>query len=297
MNDRLAKVDPGGLAQVDVISALPAIFELSRKLIEAKGFLPQHFKSEGEVAAAIIAGRELGLPPMLALRSLYVVKGKVGLDASLQLALCKRAGIKHAWIQDGSDRKRAVLRLERSGEAPYEQSFTVEEAEHMGLMSNPVWRTSTPAMLRARCVSAGVRAYCPDVVSGVYVQDEIDNMIVDAQPVNDNEYARSPALNTNEPAMTVEAIPQNEIAPVIKAPTVGEEYASLIEALPLIVDRHGLSVWHEEFNKLSPQITQMLRSRGWAAWGRRCAALNLDPQALSDETKAARKEPVEEIIP
>jgi hypothetical protein len=262
--------------------------------LDARGFIPAHYKTEGEVAAAIIVGRELGLPPMLALRSLYVINGKVGLDASLQLALMKRAGIKHRWLEDGSDRKRAILRLDHNGET-HTQTFTYEEAEAMGLFKNAVWRTSTPAMLRARCVSAAGKAFCPDIVTGVYVEDEIDNMVV-----NDNNYAAPVATNDNtysEPAQAttvVDAPPASAAPAQARAVRKGNPaYESIMSAIE-VLGQDGLAAWHDELDAMEG-ITPAQRSSAWKAWGERCKKFNVDPQALSQQIRATQAS--NEVIP
>lgn len=175
MGGAMARRDESELS-VSVAAELPAIFQLAKALTQARGFIPSYLKSEGEIAAVILAGRELGLPPMTSLRSVFLVNGKVGLDASMQLALMKRAGIRHEWLADGSDCKFARLKVERNGEAPYEQVYSIDDAKRAGLAGNGSWQKHTPAMLRARCVSAAARAYAPDVLSGVYAPDEIDEM-------------------------------------------------------------------------------------------------------------------------
>jgi hypothetical protein len=295
--DKLARAERGALAgDDDIVQALPAIFELSEKLLEARGFIPTHYKTSGEVAAAIIAGRELGLPPMLALRSLYVINGKVGLDASLQLALMKRAGIKHRWLADGSDRQRACLRLEHNGEW-HEQAFTYQEAEAMGLLKNAVWRTSTAAMLRARCVSAAGKAFCPDIVTGVYVEDEIDNMAT-----NDNTYSTPLSVNDNsysepEQAPTVVDAPPASAAPAQARPVRkgNPAYDGLMSAIT-VIGKDGLAPWHEELDALQG-ITSAQRTNAWNAWGERCKDFKLEPQAFSNQIRATRASNVDEVIP
>jgi len=163
-----------GIAQVNVSDELPAIFTLAKALTKAQGFLPSHLKNEGEIAAVVLAGRELGIPPMASIRGIKLVKGNVTLDASLQLGCMMRAGCKVTWLDDGTGGT-ARLRLERPGQAAHEQVFSMEMAQRAGLAGGDNWRKYPAAMLRARCVSAAGKAYCPDILAGVYVPGEIDD--------------------------------------------------------------------------------------------------------------------------
>lgn len=148
-----------------------AMMAMAKQLMQARGFLPQHLQNEGQVLATILAGRELGLPPMASLRSIYLINGKVGLAADIQLALMKKAGIKHTWEE--TSEKRAALKLERSGDAPHVQAFTLDDAKRAGLTGGN-WQKHPAAMLRARCVSAAAKAYAPDVLAGVYDPEELE---------------------------------------------------------------------------------------------------------------------------
>lgn len=117
------------------------------------------------------AGVELGIPPMNATRILRLIKGRITTSPEAMLSLAGKAGIRHEWAETTD--KAATLRLSREGYAPHEHSFTIEDAKRAGLLSGDQWRKYPPAMLRARCVSAAVRAYCPDVISGIYTPEEV----------------------------------------------------------------------------------------------------------------------------
>ncbi len=157
-------------AGLDLVGDLASIIEMAKYLHTAKGLLPESLKTTGEIMAVILAGRERGLPPMHSLRALHVVKGKVGASAELMLSLAAKAGVRHEWIT--SDNKAAVIELVRDGYKPYRQSFTMEDAKTAQLGGGN-WQKYAPAMLRARAISAAIRAYCPHVLSGVYSEDEI----------------------------------------------------------------------------------------------------------------------------
>lgn len=171
MSDALVRIE-----QVDIASELPAIFKLSEALAGASGFIPAHLRTPGEIAAVVLAGRELGLQPMVSLRSLSMIKGKVVLAADVMLGLMIRSGVKVEWLADGSAAQGniAKLKLFRPGHEPYTSAFSIEDAQRAGLASNDNYRKHQGAMLRARAVSAGARAYCPDVLSGCYVPGELE---------------------------------------------------------------------------------------------------------------------------
>lgn len=144
---------------------------------DARSMLPQSIRTPGEALAVIMAGQELGLPPMTALREVVLIKGKVTLSAQLMLAMMKRGGVRHTW--EHTDAKGATLTLQRGEDAPFTSSFTIEDAQRAGIASH-MYKKWPAAMLRARCISAAARAYCPDLLMGVYVHGELD----DPEPID-----------------------------------------------------------------------------------------------------------------
>lgn len=180
MGDALMK--PGVAAVSVQLTSVNDVFRLAEALAGAKGFVPSHLLGNpGGIAAAILTGAELGMQPMEAMRSLHIVEGKPTMAADVMLARAIRAGIKHKW--EKSDATEAVLKLERAGFEPYYQRWTLDDAKAAGLVGKGNWSKYSAAMLRARCISAGLRAYCPDVLgSQVYAHGELDDEPANAPP-------------------------------------------------------------------------------------------------------------------
>lgn len=186
---------------------LPQIFQLAKALSTAGGFMPRHIRNEGELVAVILAGSELGLPPMTSLRSIHLVEGRVVLAADTQLALMARAGISYEWTADGRSGT-AQLRLKRPNMPPHVQTYSIDDAKQAGLAGKDNWRKHPAAMLRARCVSGAAKAYAPDVLSGVYIQDEVEEFqaaqtkpaqtaTVDAEFVDEHGEVHGAHINVN----------------------------------------------------------------------------------------------------
>lgn len=160
--------DLGGL---DMVPDLASVLNLATVLGDAAGFLPAWIKTKGQAVAVLLAGRELGIPPMRAFRVLHMIEGKVELAATEMLALLMRGGVKVQWVR--SDADVAHLRLERTGHAPHEEIYTMEDAKRAELAGKGNWKKHPKAMLRARCISGAARAYAPDLLGNVYVEGEI----------------------------------------------------------------------------------------------------------------------------
>lgn len=154
------------------IRSMAEVFRLAAALAEARNFVPRAYAGDSNaIAAAILTGIELGIGPMEALRSIHMIEGKPTMSAEMMLARAMRAGIRCRWLR--LDATCAELEVTRDG-VPQRMSFTMEEARAAGLAGKGNWSKFPAAMLRARCASAAMRAFCPDVLgSGIYTPEEL----------------------------------------------------------------------------------------------------------------------------
>jgi hypothetical protein len=164
--------EPVGL---DMVRDLPGVFQLADALADAQGFLPSWVKTRGQAVAVLLAGRELGIPPMRAFRVLFSIEGKVELASSEMLALLMRGGVRIQWVR--SDHEVAHVKMERPGQPPHEETFTIDDAKRAGLASKPIWQKYPKNMLRARCASNAARWYAPDLLGNAYAEGEISDEI------------------------------------------------------------------------------------------------------------------------
>ena len=153
-------------------SDLDGLMRVADMLGKAGTMLPAHIKSPGEALAVIMAGAELGIPPMASLRGIHLVKGKVGMDYSLMIGLLRRAGYGVQWVAKSGTRCELLLTY-RDG-TTHTEVWDVERAKKAGLWGNAgPWTNDPEAMLTARCVSSASRAFAGDVLAGCYSMEEV----------------------------------------------------------------------------------------------------------------------------
>ena len=155
-----------------VRSELGSLVKVAEALGDAGPMMPKHITSKGAALAVIMAGDELGIPPMAALRGLFLVNGKVGMDYSLMVGLLRRAGYKVQWVAKGPER--CELLITHPDGTTHTEVWDVERAKKAKLWGNSgPWSTYPEAMLSARCVSSAARAFAGDVLAGCYSMDEV----------------------------------------------------------------------------------------------------------------------------
>lgn len=200
------------------ITTLQQDLSLSATLIKS-GLLPSNIKTPEAALVIIMTGRELGLLPLQALRSISVVEGKPTLSADLLLALAYKSGHCTGYDILELTEEKCVVQISRNGQVKAPYSYTIEEARKAGLANRPNWTRHTKAMLRARATAAACRAYFPDVVLGLYTPDELEDL--------------SPVVSEAAPAPRVEIV--KPVVVDIK-PALAAAVESTKLAIPAVVE-------------------------------------------------------------
>lgn len=199
-------------------SSLAEAREMAREMAPS-GLLPQELRGKpGDVLILMMCGAELGLKPMQALRSIYVVKGKPVLSADLLVALVKRSPKCRYFQLIQTLPTVATYETHREGEPePVRLSWTVEKAKEAGLTGGATWRGHADTMLRHRCAAALAREVYPDLALGLYVEEE-------AAEIRAGEAPRpAPARAAQPPHRSAPPPPQ-------EPPTAPEEEAELVDS-------------------------------------------------------------------
>lgn len=149
-----------------------AMQEMARVLVES-GFLPEALNTPQKALTVLLAGRELGVPPMQAIRGIHVVKGRPSLSAELMLALAYQNIPGFKFKVEASNEQVCRIVAQRPNAEPVTLSFTITDAQRAGLAGGDNWKKYPQAMLRARCTSAILRVVAPDAIRGIYTPDEI----------------------------------------------------------------------------------------------------------------------------
>jgi len=195
---RAAQVDLNRTATDDWFEAFGSIVKLSEYISETD-FVPDAMRRKpAAVAAAILSGREMGIPPMTALRHIHVIKGKPGQSAELMRAQSMRAGHEIRYIEMTDTR--CIVEGRRRDESNWTRvTFSVADAKtaKIDLGGYPADK------LLARATSRLCRRLFPDAISGLPTIDELeDNVEVFDRP---NVVRIDSERAADEPVRAVEA--------------------------------------------------------------------------------------------
>jgi hypothetical protein len=182
-------------------------------------FVPKSLRdSPAAVAAAVLYGREVGLPPMTALTQTHVIEGKPAMSAEAMRAMVLAAG--HDLVIEETTGALCRMKARRRGTEHWTTiQWTIDMARAAGVANKGVWKSYPRQMLQARCTTELVRLVFPDVIHGFRSTEELDDAGEEEQAAID---AATPAPTTKVSRTAKKTAAKKTAAPALPAaPTAG----------------------------------------------------------------------------
>ena len=132
-------------------------------------------KQPHNAMAMILAGAEIGLAPMAALRAYHVIEGVPRLTADMMHAVCLKRPDLVAYFQPVEQAPtRVTWKAKRRAEGAIEIPVTwdLERAKRLPNFGKGPWASNPLAMLNARAKAELARLVAPDIVGGLYAIEE-----------------------------------------------------------------------------------------------------------------------------
>lgn len=139
-------------------------------------------RDENQALALMLLAQAEGMHPMRAVQEYHIINGRPALRADAMLARFLNAGGRVEWHRLDNEMADATFTHPSGGTARI--TWTLEDAKRAGLIgkSGGNWEKYPRAMLRARCVSEGIRTVAPGVVVGLYTPEEVAEFESPAMP-------------------------------------------------------------------------------------------------------------------
>ena len=180
--------------------------------------------TEPAILTLMLLAESEGLHPMKALMRYHIVEGRPTMRADTIQAEFQQAGGKLRWIKSTADECTAEFSHPTYGKHPFTIHLTLQEFIDSGValywdknqkqQMQPGWRRFPAAMLRARALTAGIRAVLPGVIMGIYSPEELDDSYVPPQPEPEPDDAPElPELPVTAIRNVLEDAPPAEAAP------------------------------------------------------------------------------------
>src|SRR6187399_858522 len=132
------------------------------------------YGSAPAILMTIMAGREMGLPTMHALRAFHIVSGKPVLSADAIRALVMRSGAAKYFRCTERTNERATFATKRGDDPEVTLSFSMDDARMADLVKPGSGWVKHPAdMMVARASAKLARLVYADIVMGLYAPEEL----------------------------------------------------------------------------------------------------------------------------
>jgi hypothetical protein len=154
------------------------------KALANTSFVPKVFQGNPhEITAAVLFGRDLGLPPMVALQVIHVIEGKPGLSANAMRGIAMSAGVQFQ-IKESTE-TRVIMQARAPGQDAFTSvTWTIDRAKKLGLTGRPNWVKQPQTMLIARATSELCRLVAANVLIGLpYSIEELEDVGQDTPPI------------------------------------------------------------------------------------------------------------------
>lgn len=174
--------DQSAAMGTDLSVYAPSNFEIAQraaKELSSSSLVPQQFRNTANALIAIDMANRLRCSPLMVMQQLYVVQGKPSWSAQFVIAAINACGrfSPLRFVMAGEDMARqchAEATDKISGEVLQGPAVTMQMAKAEGWLDKggSKWKTMPELMLRYRAGTFFGRLYAPDVLMGLYTQDE-----------------------------------------------------------------------------------------------------------------------------
>lgn len=187
--------------------SLEGVLQFAQIALKANHF---GLKNVEDAAFRILYGRELGLTVMQSMMGIDIIQGRPGPKAGTVAALIQNSG-RFAYRIKSWTETECIIDFFEKGEHVGESKFTIEDATKAKLVKDDSnWKKYPRAMLFARALTQGARAYCPSVTMGpVYSSEELSDGFETIETT-----AVAPAVSVTQPPVDPQPPKEPEVDPI-----------------------------------------------------------------------------------
>lgn len=175
----------------NIVQDFSRVYKLAQ-VISTADIIPDSYKGKpADCAIALDMSNRMGVSPIMVMQSLYVVKGKPSWSGQACKAFIEGSGkfkpgsVRPVYFGErGTESRGCYLTAvwADSGEKVEGPEVTIRMARSEGWIKNPKWINMPELMLAYRASAFFARIYCPDMLMGLRVEGEIEDVEGSAAP-------------------------------------------------------------------------------------------------------------------
>lgn len=210
MSEEMTLRTPAGLS-FEVFSDKESFDQLARVALafSKTSLVPDAYKGKPEdCMVAIDMANRMGMPPLMVMQNLYVVKGKPSWSGQACMSMIQAnprfSDARPVFFgEKGTDGRGCRIEAMRASdkEKVCGTDVTIAMAKAEGWLSNPKWKNMPEQMLAYRAAAFFARVYCPDALMGVLVEGEAEDIMPAGgkRKIEDILSQKSPVPGEEEP--------------------------------------------------------------------------------------------------
>lgn len=170
----------------------PEVFGHAQRVarsLAASSMVPRELqRSLPDALAALALAREMNLPPLMVMQNIYFVNGKAGWSTQFMIARANMAGVFSKSIKWRTSKTANVMEMKVEAYATMDgEEISVEATMQMavadGWTKNKKYQSMPEHMLRWRSATMLIKLYCPQVMYGLPMVDELEDDVVETLDV------------------------------------------------------------------------------------------------------------------
>lgn len=132
-------------------------------------------KSAAQALVKIIAGREQGLSPIQSMTAVYILDDKICYLTKVFTAKIKKTKIFDYKVKTSTE-ELCTIEFYENKQLLGSSSYSIKQAAKAGLVNRDNWRKYPQSMLYNRAVSIGMKMFMPQILDGVNLYEDFDEL-------------------------------------------------------------------------------------------------------------------------
>ena len=163
------------------------------EVIAKADIIPTHYRGKpANVFIAIQSALRMNLDPMQIMQNTFVISGKLGMVSSFAISLANGSGLFDSGIRyrvegRGEDLKVTAFACLKKGGGEISYTITMREAIAEGWTKNSKYKTLPELMLRYRAATLLIRTHVPEVLNGMHMVEEIEDVVMATKDITPNK--------------------------------------------------------------------------------------------------------------
>ncbi len=164
------------------IEIMERAFKFS-EIIAQSDIIPMHYRGKpANVFVAMQSALRMNLDPMLVMQNTFVVSGKLGMNSSFAIALANSSGLFEGGIRyrvagEGDKLEITAYATLKSNNEEISYTIGMREAIAENWTKNPKYKSLPELMLRYRAATLLIRTHVPEVINGMHMVEEIEDVV------------------------------------------------------------------------------------------------------------------------